>query len=205
MRAPKSETLTLNDDTYASHPGLVLLSQSKLKRLEPDLFPSWWWKVCNAAAWKKLEYFRIHIEEHLNNGDSRAAIVLKTRPLVVAAYTDELDCVALLRFPGELAVEDNLKEGSRLLTVNTYRWREQGIAPDLTFGEGDYKRYGNFAPFIAEFLSDDKEHIEQRKAQIGEDEWQRTWQMANEYVTRCGWIARDGCPSFCDKPAQKAK
>ena len=38
--------------------------------------------------------------EHLEHGDSRAAIVISTDPeLLIAAYTDELDCIAMLRLP----------------------------------------------------------------------------------------------------------
>jgi len=40
------------------------------------------------------------ISNHLKMGDSRAAVVISIHPkLVIAAYTDELDCVAMLQFP----------------------------------------------------------------------------------------------------------
>ena len=62
------------------------------------------------------------IAEHLEHGDSRAAIVVSTYPaLLIAAYTDELACVAMLRLPKEpLVSKYSLLRGSRLLTVNTY-------------------------------------------------------------------------------------
>ena len=41
-------------------------------------------------------------------------------PLVVAAYTDEMCAVALLRFPRWLCTERGLEVGARLLTANTY-------------------------------------------------------------------------------------
>ena len=42
------------------------------------------------------------IAEHLIFGDSRAAVVISIYPkLIVAAYSDELDCVAMLLFPRE--------------------------------------------------------------------------------------------------------
>ena len=65
------------------------------------------------------------IAEHLEHGDSRAAIVVSTDPeLLIAAYTDELDCVAMLRLPKEpLVSKYSLLRGSRLLTVNTLQYR----------------------------------------------------------------------------------
>ena len=35
----------------------------------------------------------------------RAAVVIAVKPLLIAAYTDELDCIAMLHFPEELAAE----------------------------------------------------------------------------------------------------
>src|SRR5262249_51250149 len=82
-----------------------------------------------------LSFFpeRIYIEEQLQHGDSRAAIVVCTAPLLVAAYSDELDCIAMLRFPNTFAEEYKLWVGSRLLTVNTYG-RGQKYDEDLILG-----------------------------------------------------------------------
>ena len=50
---------------------------------------------------------RTYLKEQLLHGDSRAAVVVSVDPLLlVAAYTDELDCVALLRFPDSEFVEE---------------------------------------------------------------------------------------------------
>jgi hypothetical protein len=128
--------------------------------------------------------FEEMLDEHLQLGDSRAACVISIEPLVVAAYTDELDCVAMLGFPDWLAEEHRLNVGDRLLTVNTYRagegsglvlagGRPDGIALDLEAGPGHTGRWINFYPVIAEFVSDDVERIAQRKAAISEKEWAR--------------------------------
>ena len=52
---------------------------------------------------------------YLAQGDSRAAVVLQTEPdLIVAAYTDEMDAVLLLRFPTALIEQYELVKGQRL-------------------------------------------------------------------------------------------
>ena len=133
------------------------------------------------------------LDEHLQMGDSRAAVVISVRPLRVAAYTDELDCVAMLRFPRHLVRTHRLKPGSRLLTVNTYTMEGRG-ARDLVPGPRTTHRYPDFFPLIAEFYSDDRDKIEARKLRIDEEEWDRCWQMGKEYYRRLPNLARDGSP-----------
>ncbi|MEM6343911.1 MAG: hypothetical protein AAF927_08525 [Bacteroidota bacterium] len=138
---------------------------------------------------------------YLKEGDSRAAIILTTEPqLVVAAYTDELDAVALLQFPEELVAKYELVKGQRLLTVNVYE-HGGGEESDLTLGPEHTGRYGNFIPLIAEFLSDDIEQIEWRKARIAQSEWQRTWRMGEEALFG-GQGIRDGEPYMCSFPGE---
>jgi hypothetical protein len=204
MRKRKANAQTLNNFSRASHPGLVILSHEKLRRFEPQLFPQGIYKFLRyiPTLRKRWDWWLLRIEEHLNNGDSRAAVVVYLEPLIVAAYTDELDCVALLEFPDEFVEEYKLTVGSRLLTVNLYRRREKGLAPDLVPGERDHKRYGNFIPYIAEFLSEDNERIAARKAEISEEEWQRAEQMGREALQRCDGATRDGSPLLADEPAE---
>ena len=115
------------------------------------------------------------IAEHLEHGDSRAAIVVSTDPaLLIAAYTDELDCVAMLRLPKEpLVSKYSLLRGSRLLTVNTYK-HNQRLDSDLIPGPLAIPRWSGFDPIIADFVTDDMERVEARKAQIVSNEWERT-------------------------------
>jgi len=93
----------------ASDPGELWLSHEKLWRFHPELYPG------RHRPEPDGKYRVAAVEQHLYHGDTRAAIVLSTEPLLVAAYTDELDCVAVLKFPSDLAGEYQLKEGSRLL------------------------------------------------------------------------------------------
>jgi hypothetical protein len=139
------------------------------------------------------------IREHLLGGDSRAAVVLKTDPLIVAAYTDEMDCVALLQFDAALAAGFNLKPGSKLLTINTY-WPGK-IARDLTAGPNQLGRWGNFSPLIADFLTDDGDRLQARKQQIEPAEWQRAWTMGQAYLAAKPDKFRDGRPMYSQRPA----
>src|SRR5688572_27161776 len=110
-----------DDRTYASDPGRLTLSRRRFRRLEPAArgLRGWLWRrLWGGAVLEEM------LNEHLLLGDSRAACVISMDPLLVVAYTDELDCVAMLSFPSWLIEEHRLRLGSRLLTVNTYFYGE---------------------------------------------------------------------------------
>jgi len=172
-----------------------------MRRFHPELY------IGNgffARLFKKLrgkeEYLILHAQDHLLRGDSRAAMVVSVSPLLVAAYTDELDCVAMLKFPDDLVKDYKLRVGTRLLTVNNYTPGETPVA-DLESGSGSYHRYSNFFPFIAEFLSNDRKRIEQVKANISTVEWLRTKQLAKAYLASGKRRFRDGLPLMSGKLA----
>jgi hypothetical protein len=201
-------TKTLDDNTQASHPGGIRLSHEKLRSFHPELYSlSGWLRYVSNSPYQlpslKREYWKTHIEEHLLYGDSRAALVISVSPLLVAAYTDELDCIALLRFNSNLVEEYGLREGARLLTVNTYSPLTDYYKEDLEPGPYATGRYGNFAPYIAEFLTDDHDRVERRKAEISDDEWQRAEGLGKEYMAKHGRKARDGRPMLCLVPAER--
>lgn len=199
------ELKTLDNSTEASNPGWLRLSPRKLNAMHPELASPWAWAahIIRERKTRGLSraFWRTHIEEHLMHGDSRAAIVVSIDPLRIAAYTDELDCVVLLKFDQSYVREYSLRVGSRLLTVNTYSSVERGYASDIVLGECHGGNWGNYAPYIGEFLSDDVLVMEQRKASMSDDEWLRTTMLANEYRKTKGLIARDGRPMHCAKPA----
>lgn len=191
-------TETLDDTTRASDPGGVALSDAKLRRLRPDLYGLG--HRLRAAA--RLDFpWLVFFREHLQNGDSRAAVVVSLRPLLVAAYTDELDCVVPLEFPAEFIREYGLREGSRLLTVNTYKNRDE-LDADLIPGPDGASAWSGFQPIIAEFVSDDFERIEERKSQISEAEWNRAYAMGKAYLKRRPGLWRDGRPGHSFVPAE---
>jgi hypothetical protein len=211
-----AQTTTLDNSTRASDPVSIGLSDVKLSQFHPIFYqqkqPSFtdellgFFGISNnkISLTLKQEYLSLHthFREHLACGDSRAALVISIDPLLVAAYTDELDCVAILQFSDRLVRKYSLKIGVRLLTVNLYRWPGGDFARDLENGPASYHRYYNFIPFIAEFLSDDLEKIEARKANISESEWERTKYLADRYIIKNGRArVRDGRPLYCDRPA----
>jgi hypothetical protein len=175
-----------NPQAVASDPARVELSPERLFRLSPAL-------RSDENAMKRTAYA-------LREGDSRAAVVVSIKPLVVAAYTDELCAVALLQFPQWLAVEQQLKVGTRLLTLNMYL-KGSDVVSDLVRGEGAEFNYRNFIPLIADFLGADQDRVEQRKAEISESEWERTVALGIEAMARARGRYRDGCPPNSGKPA----
>jgi hypothetical protein len=178
---------------FATDPGGLAVSPDKLRVLRPELFGAsgliHGLKVRVGLEWDQLGY----IDEHLGNGDSRAAVVMSTGPLLVAAYTDELDGVAVLRFPGEFVDEYQLRPGSRLLTVNTYTNLAEPDE-DVVPGPKASGRWNGFNPIIADFVSDDLERIEELKHKIEPEEWQRAQKMGEAFLRRWPGVARDGRP-----------
>jgi hypothetical protein len=190
---------TPENTSVASDPGRLWLSNAKLRRLRPDLF--------GLVAFLKNLILpvseRRYLAEQLQHGDSRAAVVASIDPLLVAAYTDELDCVAMLRFPDAFAEEYGLTVGSRLLTVNTYG-EFPDYQEDLILGPNLIERWTGFHPVIAEFVSNDMGRIIARKTAISEAEWQRTRNLAAEYLASKPGVARDGRPIYAFLPGTKS-
>jgi hypothetical protein len=170
----------------ASHPGRVQLSRTALFALSPEFRDDA--VATDGIAW------------HLEQGDSRAAVVVSVAPLVVAAYTDELDAVALLTFPERLVADHGLKVGKKLLTVNLYA-SGQGTATDLVRGEAGDGTFRDFTPLIADFLTADPKRVTERKAKIDLREWQRTFSLGREAMSRARGRFRDGRPPNSGRPA----
>jgi hypothetical protein len=192
-----------DDRTAASDPVLISISDAKLRPLQPELYG---WR----SRWRKLPYFgqlikaailREVIGENMQFGDSRAALVIHSAPLVVAAYTDEQDAVVLLQFPAKLASDYRLEKGAKLLTVNTY-FRGDRLAHDIVLGSESTGRYANYYPIIAEIVSDDEDVIARRKRSITTSEWQRTERLARAALAKQQIYVRDGRPLFSHLPGR---
>src|ERR1700676_4012252 len=140
-----------DDATAASDPIHIGLSDAKLRRLQPELFNWMRFFVRFPLRPKPLGARQVRelIAEHLDSGDTEAAVVIKVDPLLVAAHSTELDCVGLLRFDDWLTQEFNLRVGTRLLTVNSYG-RGARVPPDLEIGPDALGRWTNFHPMIGE-------------------------------------------------------
>ncbi len=181
-----------DDSTSASDPVPVVVADERLRRFCPQLY-GW--------SGRKAERKRLReiIIEHMHFGDSRAAVVVSTTPLLVAAYTDELDCVAMLRFVPGPPIPD-LTVGSRLLTVNTYR-RGSNMDGDLVPGPLRIERWVGFYPIIADFICANQDVVDRRKAEIEDDEWERTLRFGVEYLSTHPGTSRNGAPCLSSRPA----
>jgi len=191
----------LDNNTFATESGQIVLSDKKLRILRPSLYGL-------GALQRKIERFlgkgwdeKLYIQEQLLGGDIDAAVVMSTSPLLIVAYSEDLDCVAMLRFSESLVTEYDLREGSRLLTVNSYK-SNQPYDPDLTIGPNHTSRWVGFHPLIADFLTEDMQQLKRRKRAITEDEWQLATTMGRAYMKRYPDIARDGRPVFASIPAK---
>jgi len=122
------QTRVVDKSTYATTPGGVSVSTKKLKMMRPDLYGLK--ALVSILAWYEKKY----IKENLKYGDSQPAIVMSKKPLVVAAYSEDIDCVALLKFPDEYAEMYNLDIKSRLISINTY-WQEETFQNDILPGQ----------------------------------------------------------------------
>lgn len=177
--------------TRASNPGQIIVSDARLRRFCPELYG-----LRSQAAEKRL---REMIIEHMDLGDSRAAVVVGIDPLLVAAYSDELDCVAMLWFPPD-ASDEPLEIGSRLLTVNTYE-RGNSYSPDLDPGPRRVNRYVGFYPIIADFICADERRVRERKNEIAEAEWELAQMLGAAYCAARPGVWRDGSPCRSYRPA----
>ncbi|MBS1795338.1 MAG: hypothetical protein JSS81_15890 [Acidobacteria bacterium] len=191
-------------NSRASDPGLVLLSEVKLFEIQPELYSLALWQnispLLRCGNHDLRAEYRAKFAEHLHYGDSRAALVVDAANAVAAAYTDELDCVVLLRFDPFLVRRYGWQNGTRLLTVNTYSRKKYGIAPDLTIGPNYLGRYGNFHPLIADLLTDERRPLNERKKQIAEEEWARTAEFARQALAK-RIPPRDGRPLLAEIPS----
>jgi hypothetical protein len=197
------------NDTSAFQLQTLALSHQKLKALEPELYSSRSWQKFLRENGYRLGspnedagYWKNYVEENLRRGDPRAAVAVSTSPLLIAAYAGELDCIAMLRFADHFVQRYDLKVGSRLLAVNLHLEWNFFPPEDLNPGPRSTGKYGNFAPLIAEFLTDDLNPVEQIKAEIAQAEWQRAETLGNEYLKQNADRARDGRPLLCHLPAK---
>jgi hypothetical protein len=191
-------------------PAALSLSPEKLKVLHPELFSTNGWKKFMREHGYRLasqnedpESWKTYISEYLYRGDARAAVVIGIAPLLIAAYAGELDCIAMLKFDRKIERAYKLQAGQRLLAIDTYLEWNFFLPHDLTPGPNASGRFRNFAPFIAEFLSENHERIDELKTGIREAEWNMADAAGRSYLETFGPVARDGRSLLCHLPAQK--
>lgn len=199
--ASRAERAHINRTSRALYPGRLPLSRDRLRRLCPELFPSVR-RPLSVARWLFGDSLAAVYElgDILVHGGSGPALVADTGPLLVGCYSQNIDCVALLRFPDWLTAEHALRPGDQLLTVLNVLLTGR-LAPDLTHGPESWHFGDNFQPFVADFLTDDRAELAARKAGIAEPWWDRAGRLTDEYLRREGRRARDGRPTRAWRPA----
>jgi hypothetical protein len=193
---PSAQLLPPEQQAVATNAALLTLSDDRLRKLQPQLLDAaQWTRKDDRARWLD------DIRHALARADGRAAVVVDAANAVVASYTDELDCVVLLRFDRALAQAYGWRDGSRLLSVNSYVRRDAGVAPDLRPGPRDEGRWGNVWPLIADLLTDDDDALAAAKLAIEEPEWERALLLGRRALAD-RTIPRDGRPMTSIVPAR---
>jgi hypothetical protein len=185
------------------------LSHAKLKALQPELYSSRSWRKFLREEGYHLsspnedaDHWKEYVAENLLRGDCDAAVVVAKTPLLIAAFARELDCVALLSFSGQFASKYDLQIGARLLAVNIYLEWNFFLPEDLHPGPNQTGKYRNFAPLIADFLTDEVEIVRRMKAEITDAEWRHVETLGKDYLKQNDGKARDGRPLLCHLPAK---
>lgn len=96
-------------------------------------------------------------------GDTQPAVVVSVEPLLIAAYSDEMDAVAMLLFPSDFAERYGLRPGSRLTTSNIY-FRGTKCAADLFPGANFSHQFSDFMPIVQLFLGKKDEKIKKKSS-----------------------------------------
>ncbi|MBQ7380815.1 MAG: hypothetical protein IJW69_01885 [Clostridia bacterium] len=124
-------------------------------------------------------------------GDTQPAIVVSVNPLLIAAYSDEMDAVVMLRFPMEFVEKYNLSVGSRLTTSNVYFTGNQ-FASDIFVGKNYCQRYVDFVPIVQLFIGKQDEKIHEKIQLFSEDIWNTVADKATQYIKAHSDLSRDG-------------
>ena len=124
-------------------------------------------------------------------GDTQPALVVSTSPLLIAAYSDEMDAVVMLQFPEDFAEQYHLTVGTRLTTSNVY-FDGASIAEDIHVGEKYSRQYADFVPIVQLFLGKKDDKIMQKVYLFSADVWQTVSEKANEYARRYPDCYRNG-------------
>ena len=195
--------------TASTHPARLKLSKRLLQNVEPEFRGQQlkhWQEKDRQQGTSRVEGTVETLATHLDRGDARAALVAAISPdVLVAAYTDELDCIAMLRFPHDIADIYDLEAGTRLITCNFYQKTDYGVALDLSPGPETSERWDDFHPLIGNFLSADDERLAELELEIPPEEWQRTEELVDDWFDRRdegdAWPARDGSPTQAGNPS----
>lgn len=189
---PDSPRLTAPADlSSASSPGRLKLDRQLVSLVQPELngWSGWLWRMRDQITGaERYEGSFAWLGEHINKGDSRGALVLQVVPhLLVAAYSDEFDCVVGLRFPARIARFHKLQPGDRLVTCNQYASGDEPVYQDLVVGPHALmnQKFFNFRAVIANFVSSDSARLKSLESRISSTEWTRLNAASQNWLDRC--------------------
>ncbi|QDU96749.1 hypothetical protein [Lignipirellula cremea] len=181
----------------ANYAANLAFSQARFQKMYPEFFR--WFGRKTPYDGRPLRQWMDRFSQHLFYGNPQAAVVVSQNPLLVAAYTEELDCVAMLKFPDITGITAPLSVGDRLLTVNTYQEYAK-VVSDLQPGPRGRESWQNFKPILADLFSDDQARITYLKSKITEAQWIYAQQLGERYLVEKPGHVRDGCPLSCMFP-----
>lgn len=175
----------VDPNTVASTPTSMNLSRDKFVHLRDE--------VLRISPFKKIYYNKQfkRINQYLLNGDTQPAVVVSLDPLIISAYSTDMDAVLLLRFPKELVNMYNLKKGMRLVTTNIY-YEGDKVAKDIIPGEEYTHDWVNYVPMIPLFLCDDEAALRQLPEMFDEMLWTKVIRMTEEKSANKKIKCRDG-------------
>lgn len=149
-------------------------------------------KINTKFSEKFLSDMRISdVARSLLYGDTQPAVVVSTNPLLIGAYSDEMDAVVMLLFPKEFAEQYNLSVGTRLTTSNVYITGDT-VAGDIHVGENFSRQYADFVPIVQLFLGKKDDKIMEKTKLFKEDVWQTVSEKADDYLRFYPDSSRDG-------------
>lgn len=186
-----------DNSSFASDSIGIDIDLKKLKFLIPEI----------VGPIQKIKYklkkwgFSTHIEvisEHVKYGDSQGAIVVKTNPLLIAAYNEDIDCIVMLVFEDKIQKKYNFEVKDRLVCVNTFANIPE-LQSDLIPGENNSGMWTLVHPIIADLVSSDEIKIEKRKEEIGDKGYEYIWQLTTDYLKLKKGVSRLGKPLYSDQ------
>lgn len=170
-------------NTWASNPGRLMLSEIKFEEISNI--------ICkNPKEIKLLKKNKNKIIEHLRYGDTQPAIVVSTKPLIISSYSDELDCVVMLKYDEKIKEKYNLNIGNRLVTINLYSYETNNS--DLIIGENVTCEFKDVLPIVGLFLSDDEEKCNRKVYEVENKLWTVLQEKTLQYLKEKPNIYREG-------------
>ena len=168
----------------AFNPGLFELNKKKLKALRPQIFGL-------RLGQKNIDTWQ-NVYTQLNDGDIQPALVMSTKPLLVACYADDMDAVAMLCFPEKLGRKMGWTAGRQLIVTAAYNNPFMKANKDLDCGPRNSGKFKAYGPIIADLYTDNTERLERKKREIPLEMWAYVEAQARQYMANHPGMARNG-------------